>query len=172
MAQRQLNAFTLTELLVVLAIIAVLAALIFPSLLASKERAKLTACMANLYQYGRVPEDASASRDTRHCPYPVGDDDGAYVDVGGLYDATNTDGGTVFVYCVEHLERGKDTRYAVPLKGHFIVLKRAGGTSIIDASGVKRYQKQGNKWVEIAETGELPQAPNTIWYFPRNDFPK
>ena len=44
------KAFTLTEILVVIAIIAVLASLIFPVAQSAKARAKESACMSNLHQ--------------------------------------------------------------------------------------------------------------------------
>ncbi len=44
--------FTLVELLVVIAVLGLLAALLLPALAASKERSKGTACMANLRQIG------------------------------------------------------------------------------------------------------------------------
>ena len=44
--------FTLVELLVVMAIIAVLASLMLPALSKSKQRARVTKCLSNLHQIG------------------------------------------------------------------------------------------------------------------------
>lgn len=67
---KQVDGFTLTEMLVVTAVIAVLAALLLPVLSAAKIRAQRTACMNNLRQinlgvrmYSDDSNDTSPARD-------------------------------------------------------------------------------------------------------------
>ncbi len=174
---RRLLGFTLVEILVVIGIILVLLAILFPVLGAARQRAKLTACESNLYQYargGEIPE-SGAQQDVSHCPYPQGDDDGRYIDVKDMYirpgsSDPSIDGSTVVAYCVEHLKRGATSTFAVPLEGKFPVLRFASAVGLVDAKGVTRWQKQGGKWVQVPETGEVPSV-DTVWHFPGDDFP-
>lgn len=59
------HAFTLVELLIVIAIIVVLAGLLFPALNKARARARQSACLSNLHQLG-LAVNLYAS-DNRHC---------------------------------------------------------------------------------------------------------
>src|SRR5436853_23705 len=52
MTQKRPPGFTLIELLVVIAVIALLAAMLFPVFARTREKARQTACLANLKQLG------------------------------------------------------------------------------------------------------------------------
>lgn len=64
------RAFTLVEILVVLAIIAVVAALIFPVLTSAKRSAKNITCISNLHQLGQSCEMYMADHDGNLPPKP------------------------------------------------------------------------------------------------------
>jgi len=166
--------FTLVEILVVIGIIVILVAISFPIYSAAKVRAHETACESNLYQIGRQ-EEGESNGDVTHCPYPQGDDDGEYIDVSDNYKSRDPnyapDAGTVVTFCVEHLAKGKDTPFEVPLRGKFTVRRYGNGVGLIDAKGVTRWQKIGQEWKQIDETGDVPVYPQ-IWHFPGDDFPQ
>lgn len=168
--------FSLLEILIVLAIISILLAILFPVFAAARNRAKMTACQANLYQYSRGGQidNTNAQQDVSRCPYPQGDDSGDYINVSSLYETRDPsyqpDAGTVMAYCVEHLKKGSDGNFKVPLEGKFPVVRFGHGTSLVDAKAVTRWRMQGSNWVQIPETGQVPGYPE-IWHFPRDDFP-
>src|ERR1039457_17999 len=62
------NAFTLTELLLVIAIIAILAALLMPALATAKSKGKQTACLNNLRQLVLSFQMYSADNDGKLAP--------------------------------------------------------------------------------------------------------
>lgn len=73
------NAFTLLELLVVVAIILILAGLVFPLFRQSIEKAKSTACMANLKIISFAAEGYAADHDNTILPnYPIETGEGTW----------------------------------------------------------------------------------------------
>jgi prepilin-type N-terminal cleavage/methylation domain-containing protein len=69
------RAFTLVELLVVIAVIAILAAILLPVLSQSKIRARNTQCINNLYQFGRAANLWANEHDGNY-PWMVETNDG------------------------------------------------------------------------------------------------
>ncbi len=82
---RRHPAFTLVELLVVIAVIAILAALLFPALAAARAKARQTACLSNLRQVG-IGITLYAS-DNSGC-IPFGPKAGAFTSPMNFYPST------------------------------------------------------------------------------------
>lgn len=90
------EAFTLVELLVVVAIIAVLAALLVPAVHASREAARRLSCQANLKQLAL----AARNHHSAHDEFPPG------VDQSFFPDPPVHRGSSVFVHLLPYLEQG------------------------------------------------------------------
>ncbi|HTL56419.1 MAG TPA: prepilin-type N-terminal cleavage/methylation domain-containing protein [Candidatus Limnocylindrales bacterium] len=82
---RNRRAFTLTELLVVIAVIAILAALLLPALSSGREKARRTACLSNLREIG-VAVTLYASDNNGSIPY--GPKAGAFTSPLDFYPST------------------------------------------------------------------------------------
>jgi prepilin-type N-terminal cleavage/methylation domain-containing protein/prepilin-type processing-associated H-X9-DG protein len=70
------RAFTLIELLIVVAIIAILAAMLFPVFARAREKARETACASNLMQIGKALSMYQQDFDERMCPTRIWGDGG------------------------------------------------------------------------------------------------
>src|ERR1039458_1241678 len=88
------NAFTLTELLLVIAIIAILAALLMPALATAESKGKRTACLSNLKQSALSAQMDSGDNDGKLAQnYPMSEPGSNCWVLGNMKvsgDATNT----------------------------------------------------------------------------------
>ena len=73
-SQRYCQGFTLIEILVVLAIIMLLTALLFPVFGRARENARRTSCMSNLKQIANAAHIYLQDNDRRYPPFPTIDD--------------------------------------------------------------------------------------------------
>jgi len=85
-------AFTLVELLVVMAIIAILVALLIPAIVRAKQKAQQTGCVANLHQHGIALQNFVAENHAYPSLYgPTNSDNPGFwvrqLSTGGLQDA-------------------------------------------------------------------------------------
>jgi prepilin-type N-terminal cleavage/methylation domain-containing protein/prepilin-type processing-associated H-X9-DG protein len=76
--RRLAPAFTLVELLVVIAVIAVLAAILFPVFAQAREKARQTTCLSNLRQIGTAAQMYAQDYDERFPGTELGQGDGEY----------------------------------------------------------------------------------------------
>jgi prepilin-type N-terminal cleavage/methylation domain-containing protein len=89
------SAFTLIELLVVITILAILAALLLPSLSRSKEAAQRTACLSNLRQIGIAIHGYAADH---HGKIPHGPPAGPFTSPANFYPSTGAPTSLISLY--------------------------------------------------------------------------
>jgi prepilin-type N-terminal cleavage/methylation domain-containing protein len=73
MTQRQNRGFTLIELLVVVAIIGILAAILFPVFARARENARRTSCISNVKQIGLALTQYVQDYDSQYPPRQIWD---------------------------------------------------------------------------------------------------
>lgn len=122
-------AFTLTELLAVIAIIALLAALLLPSLASARDKGYKTACLSNLHQIGLAIQAYAGDNDGR---IPYGPKAPPFTSAGDFYPSTGAPTSLV------SLESGAPVGLGLLLKDHLCNQPKAlfcpGSDQVVDAA--------------------------------------
>jgi prepilin-type N-terminal cleavage/methylation domain-containing protein len=183
------HGFTLIEILVVIAIIAILAAILFPAFAKARKAAHLTSCQSRLYQLGHAIEMRSAEgggfpdslqeivdrgtvkEEMIKCPHPeYGDGEYVYKLPETIDTSRQVPPGRTVIFCVAHIKPGTDNDFLVPLEGDVPFLRYPTAAGRAKATALERWQKVGRDWNKIEETGDLPQFP-VVWRFPKDPWP-
>ncbi len=190
--------FTLGELLVVLTLLAILAALLFPVFSSARRSSRMTACASNLHQLalalGLYQQDYEAlpppvpgvyswsallpytkSTEVTHCPYFWTKwTKGAYsYKAKRGYVAPRLDSNTVVAYCTQHLDNNGVDAFDL-YSGMYVVVRGDGSTKRVDGKQISCWVWWKDKWITENESVEIIPHGQTFWlevHFPGEPWP-